>query len=193
MRSLRTDGASSRASFRGVHVTSPRTMPRAVELAATAVGLGVAGHMLGGGSVSPAVLVPAFVPLLILARFCARKELSTTVIALTLSLGQSWVHMLASLTGHGQAMNGTSMLCGHALATVVALLILRRREALAWTTTRSQAIAAYVSTLLGLGVALTVSTSLPVHPRSLRSEIDPISQLFTGSVTRRGPPSGISA
>ncbi len=185
------DGASSRASVRGVHVTSPRTMPRSFELAATAVGLGVAGHVLGGASVSPAIVLPAFIPLLILARFCARKELSSTLIALTLVLGQSWVHVLASLTGHHNTSSGTSMALGHAFATAVALAILRRREALFWTKARSQAIAAYVRNVLGFGSALPVSTSRPVHPRSLRHEVDSASQFFVGSVTRRGPPSGL--
>ena len=191
MRLLRmNDGAASRASFRGVHVTSPRTMPRSVELAATAVGLGVAGHVLGGASVSPAILLAAFIPLLILARFCARKELSSTLIALTLVLGQSWVHMLASLTDHGQAMNGSSMMVGHAVATVIALLILRRREAVRWTTSRSRAIAAYVVAVLSFGAGFTLATPRPHHIQTSQDAVDPISVCIEVSLTRRGPPCG---
>ncbi len=189
MRLLRmNDGAASRASFRGVHVTSPRTMPRSVELAATAVGLGVAGHVLGGASVSPAILLPAFIPLLILARFCARKELSSTLIALTLVLGQSWVHMLASLTGHNNTSSGTSMALGHAFATAVALAILRRREALIWTKARSQAIAAYVRNVLHFDSSLALSTPRPVQLRTSYVALELVSQFVFNSAQRRGPP-----
>ena len=183
-------GASSRAVFRGVDETLPRSLRRAVELASTAVGLGVAGHVLGGSSVSPAVLFPALIPLLILAKFCARKELSSTVIGLTLVLGQSWVHMLASLTDHGQAMNGSSMMVGHAVATVIALLILRRREAVRWTTSRSRAIAAYVVAVLSFGAGFTLATPRPHHIQTSQDAVDPISVCIEVSLTRRGPPCG---
>jgi hypothetical protein len=183
-------GASSRAVFRGVDVRSPRSLGRAVELASTAVGLGVAGHVLGGSSVSPAVLLPAFIPLLILAKFCSRKELSSTVIGLTLVLGQSWVHMLASLTDHGQAMNGSSMMVGHAVATVIALLILRRREAVRWTKSRSQAIAAYVVAVLSFGAGFPLAAPRQHHVQTSHHPVDPISPFIGVSLARRGPPCG---
>jgi hypothetical protein len=163
-------------------------MPRAVELAATAVGLGVAGHMLGGGSVSPAVLVPAFVPLLILAKFCARKELTSTLIALSLVLGQSWVHLLASLTGHHNAASGSSMFLGHAFATTVALAILRRREALTWSKARRRAIAVYVRSVLQFNSGFKLPTPRLVLPRIAYVDLEPVSRFIVNSATRRGPP-----
>ena len=184
-------GAYARADFRGVRVTSPRTMPRAMELAATALGLGVAGHVVGGSAVSPVVLLPAFIPLLLLAKYCARRELNSTVILLTLVLGQVWVHMLASLTGHGQAMNGSSMLCGHAFATFIAMIILRRREAVQWTKVRGRAIAAYVLAVMSFRDGFTLATPTPPQSQTSLDDIDPTSQFFACSIARRGPPSGL--
>ena len=184
--------APTRKPASAVRITSPRTMPRAIELAVTAVALGTLGHLLGGAVVSPVIVLPALVPLLVLARLCAKSELSGRAITAYLVGGQLWVHTLASLTGHHASTHPSSMLTGHAIATVIAVLIIRRREAAAWAKARRQALTSYITRLLHLLVPVPVHEPERIDISVLSSGFVPLSAVLGQSVVRRGPPLGLN-
>ena len=184
--------ASTRMPASAVRITSPRTMPRAIELAVTAVALGTLGHLLGGAVVSPVIVLPALVPLLVLARLCAKSELSGRAITAYLVGGQLWVHTLASLTGHHASTHPSSMLTGHAIATVIAVLIIRRREAAAWAKARRRALTIYLAGLLRLLAPVAVREPARINVWVVPSPITVLSAVIGQSVVRRGPPLGLN-
>ncbi len=180
--------APSRIGTSGLRISTPKTTSRAVELALTAVGLGALGHLIVGAPVSPVIVLPALIPVLILSRVLAKRELRLGAILGVLVAGQLWVHTLASLTGRHAATNHSPMIVGHTIATVVAVAILRRREAVTWANARRKAIASYIATLLRTGV-----DPCPEGPRlpvvSTSTHIARPNCLVIGrSVVRRGPP-----
>ena len=181
-------GAPARVGMSGVRVSAPQTTRRALELALTAVGLGALGHMMGGASISPVIILPALIPVLMLARVLARRELRSGVLVAVLIAGQLWVHTLASLTGHHAATNNSSMLLGHAIATVAAVALLRRREAVRWANARRKAITAYIVGLLRTGnIVLPAAPRLALVPSFAHVTL-PNCLIIGESVVLRGPP-----
>lgn len=108
---------------------------RAGTVAVVAVGLGVLGHLAGGGD-APA-LSALIVAWAVAATTCWHLSgRRWTVRSLTGALGltQSVMHVLCSLQcGMDMANGGGVMVTTHAVATVVAVLVLRFAEATAWS------------------------------------------------------------
>ena len=145
-----------------------------------------------GAVVSPVIVLPALIPLLVLARLCAKSELSGRAIAAYLVGGQLWVHTLASLTGHHAATHLSSMLTGHAIATVIAVVIIRRREATAWAKARRRALTIYLAGLLRLLAPVAVREPARINVWVVPSPITVLSAVIGQSVVRRGPPLGLN-
>ena len=142
----------------------------------------------GGGPVSPVIVLPALIPVLMLARLLAKREMRVGVIVGVLVAGQVWVHTLSSLTGHHAATNNSLMLLGHAIATVVAVALLRRREAVAWANARRKAITAYIVTLLRSGAIVLPATPRLALAPSFANVTLPNCLVIGESVVLRGPP-----
>jgi hypothetical protein len=153
------------------------------------VGLGVVGHIIGGAAVSPVIALPAFIPLVILARLFARGERSASAIAFLLISGQLWVHTLASFTGHHASTRVSSMLAGHVAATAVAVLVLRRRQAIAWAKARRAALVSYLHSLISLLRPVPPSAPSRLLVPATEHFCTALSEIIGIAVVRRGPPS----
>ena len=77
-----------------------------------------------------------------------RRELGLARIIMLLLLGQVWVHAIASLCGHAGEGSASAMVSTHALAALVAGLVLRWHEAKTWTRARGAALRSWVRALL---------------------------------------------
>ena len=148
--------------------------------------------VLGGDVVSPVIVLPALIPLLVLARLCAKSELSGRAITAYLVGGQLWVHTLASLTGHHASTHLSSMLTGHAIATAIAVVVIRRREAAGWAKARRQALTMYIAGLLRLLVPVPVHEPERIDVYVIESPFAALSAVIGQSVVRRGPPLGLN-
>lgn len=128
----------------------PRTRPlrwlRAVSVTSLTVGLSVAGHVVGGGSVPHPLVVLILTGLAsVPAYLLGGRRLTFGRLAGLLAAGQLLIHWVLSEPtvasdavhhAHSEPMatspNGLSMLCGHTVATLVAGVLLAYGETLLW-------------------------------------------------------------
>ncbi|WP_433158024.1 hypothetical protein [Kribbella sp. CA-247076] len=176
----------------------PRTRPlrwlRAVSVSSLTVGLSVAGHVVGGGSVPHPLAVLVIAGLASApAYLLGRRRLTFVRLAGLLATGQLLIHWVLSEPTdaahhmHGAAATapgGLPMLGGHALATLAAGVLLAYGETLLWLVWE------LLRPLLALPQRVVIATAdvrLPIvdaGPRPRRIGV-------RGAESPRGPPAVI--
>jgi hypothetical protein len=169
-------------------VVTPAPWKRAFLAASTAMAVGLLGHHLAGGAIDVTAMVVAFVPVLLLVRVQASRQLGWWAYTGMLLLAQVLVHVAAtSCTPHG--MNASpQMLLMHGCAAALAGLALHWHETRAWAASRGNAIRAWVRTLLG-----RIPANLPVPSLATDLVRDRLMPATPGTrvapiPSRRGPP-----
>ncbi|GII79951.1 hypothetical protein Sru01_49330 [Sphaerisporangium rufum] len=173
----------------------PLRLARATVFAVVCLGLSVAAHRLGGGSVSAPAAAGALLLAFGAATAASGRERPMTVIFPLLAAVQVVLHvlfsfdhapMVHSVTGHmhmsGQAP-GTGMLVAHAWVAGLSALWLARGEAALWGMLRRLAVRSRLVLLAYLQPAHkpVVAVAAP-EPDRLRSV------LLATAAPRRGPP-----
>ncbi len=177
-----------RATLVGVHVTAPGLRLRVAGPAVAAVVLGLGGHTLAGGSPPLVVVLPALLPLLVLSRFLARREMRLPSLIGLLLIGQAWVHLLASSCGHGGTVPSSSMVTAHVVAAAVVGLLLRIREARSWTAVRVSALRVLVRRQLADGATTLVVRRAVAVVVTTTADLSATAAHLARLPERRGPP-----
>jgi hypothetical protein len=169
---------------------------RGTTVGATAMGLALAGHVAGGGTLAASATSVAVFCLAVAGGVALSGRRWTLAELLTVLLGVQVVfhiaygnHAMGSVAVlHGHAAHGVSasMLLGHLLAALGAALVLRRGESWCWRLVALLgrpvlAVRAFDDLAVpdvGLGPARTVESRLPVLRSLLLADAQP----------RRGPP-----
>ncbi|MEW9549383.1 MFS transporter [Nonomuraea sp. NPDC050783] len=165
--------------------------------AAVSVLLGLAAHLLPGGSVSMAWLLPAWGVAFVPAYLLAGRERSLPVIVTALAATQVALHLLFSSAhaveaavagGHAHAgsglVPGLGMLTTHAWAVVLTAVWLARCEAAVWAVLRRLAVRLFVAVVAAV---VPVARQVLAVPASRRPVI--LRPALLGhEMGRRGPP-----
>ncbi|NRQ31621.1 MFS transporter [Nonomuraea sp. NN258] len=172
-------------------------LARAAAFAVVSLGLGVAAHVLGGGSVSAPVMLGALGLSFGAAVPLAGRERTFALILPLLGALQVVMHLLFALAhtapeqaaaGHAHAglVPGLGMLVAHGWAIALTALWLSRGEAALFAVLRRLAVRLLVIVLPLFSTPFSVppSTSRPLLPRSA---------VLRHVVSRRGPPEVVPA
>jgi hypothetical protein len=176
-----------------VRVAAPSLWLRVALPAVATVLLGLAGHTLSGGAPPLAVALPALLPLLVVARLLARREMALGSLVVFLLVGQGWVHLLASSCGHGSAVPDASMVGAHVAAAAAVGLLLRAHEARAWTSARVAALGRLVTRLVAHGTTTLVTHVRPVLVSIATADLSATAAHLARLPERRGPPLQLAA
>jgi hypothetical protein len=168
----------------------PQRLQRALVLTCAAVVVGVAAHLLGGGTVEPIAVAAAF-PVLLLSWPLTHRESGWLPIAGAQLAGQQVVHtLLASATdvaAPGPPVD--AFVYGHVLAAVLVAVCLRRGEQRVWALARR---AAHTLGLLWRRVLDLLSLGEPPRPHGVPPTPPtlpvPRPPLLRHADVRRGPP-----
>ena len=171
-----------------INVASPAPRRRALLAASTAMAIGLSGHKLAGGNIDAVAVVLAFLPVLVLARVQASRELGWWAFAGMLLLAQLVVHIGATSCSPSGMNNSLSMVLAHVCAAAVGGLALRWHEARAWAKARGLAIRLWVGALvrrLPAGIPLVAQPATFMRELFLLVADDDRNARIP---TRRGPP-----
>ena len=169
----------------------PQRLQRALVLTCAAAVVGVAAHLLGGGTVEPVAVAAAFPVLLGLSWPLTDRERGWLPIAGAQLAGQQVVHTLLTSAADTAAPGPPvdAFLYGHVLAAALVAVWLRRGERRMWALARHAAhtlnlLWRRVLDLLGLGEPPRPH-EVPPTPPALPIPRPP---LLRHAVVRRGPP-----
>lgn len=152
--------------------------------------LTVAGHTAGGGALDALGIGIALVLSIGLAAALSARALSVPALIAVLLAGQGFLHLVVSFSAahaHGaSSMSTTAMLAGHAVAGVVAAVLIAHADSLAarWR--------AFLATVIGATsprtspVAATAASTAMPGPGSRIALV-----LLLHGVVRRGPPPSV--
>ena len=169
----------------------PQRLQRALVLTCAAVVVGVAAHLLGGGTVEPVAVAAAFPVLLGLSWPLTHRERGWLPISGAQLAGQQVVHTLLSSATDAAAPAPPvdAFVYGHVLAAVLVAVCLRRGEQRVWALARR---AAHTLALLWRRVLDLLSPGEPPRPHEVPPTPPtlpvPRPPLLRHAVVRRGPP-----
>jgi len=162
---------------------------RAALVASTLLVLTLAGHSAGNGAVTLAGLLAATVLSTALAVATTRRPLSWRRAITVLLGGEALLHLVLTFTsGHGHtstAIDGTTMVVAHVLASLVAAAVLVRAEgiAAAWS--------AYLRATVGASLPVPGAPHAPAHsPRHVSACARRTLAGIRHVLVLRGPPRG---
>ena len=168
---------------------------RAGLLGAALAVLTLAGHTAAGGALDALGIGIVAVLSTALAAALSTRALSLPVLIAVLLAGQGFLHLVVSLgVSHPHGSTGTSsagtsstaMIAGHAVAGIVAALLIAHADRLAarWN--------AFLASVIGVAVAHTAAIAHPA-PAFARDGHDPRATLvlLLHGVVRRGPPASV--
>lgn len=184
----RTRARSARRRLNAA-VAAPGPWLRAALVAVAAVALGAFGHaVVAGGAVDPLCLGLSFIPVLVLARVQASRELGLLTLTGLMLLAQVIVHVSASPSTAHHSTNAWAMLAVHVLSAVVVAAAISRTEALVWARARLQWLAGWLLRAVARSTAAApspqwapvrrITALLPVHTPDVLTRVP----------ARRGPP-----
>lgn len=112
----------------------PFRLARVWAVTGVALMISIGGHLLGGGDrPAPAVAAGLFVLLSMIVWRLSNHRLTPRIIAGALLLAQALIHLSCTVASDGPMSEfGPAMLAGHVVATVAAMAVLSRGEALLW-------------------------------------------------------------
>jgi hypothetical protein len=171
-----------------------RRIVRAGLLGSALTVLTLAGHTSAGGALDVVGAGVTAVVAVALAVALSARALSFPLLLAVLLAGQGLLHVLVTITaGHAHAGAGPSshpvvMVAAHALAALVAAVLITHADRLA---ARWQA---FLSTVLGASVPPLPTPAMPPNAGVARAtSVDAVLILLMHGVIRRGPPSSVAS
>jgi len=145
-----------------VTVAKPAAWARAWTWAGASIALGLVAHLAGGGGFAIDALLASVIVLVVVSRVAALTEVRLLPMLALLAAGQWFVHTMFVATCRTSVTPTTNdaqrMTLLHALAVVIVALLLRRREAAAWTHARWRSFMKVVARALSARPATSVVT-----------------------------------